>query len=433
MNLEQIKKENRVINLFCELAEIPSPSGNEKQVADRIKEIFNMHEISVKSDNYGNIIAKIPASAGCKHIEPLLLSAHMDVVGGSEPVILQLSKDKVYIETDKTRTLGADNKAGVAAIMDLLISLNALDSSVLHGVIEATFTKDEEMGMTGIRNLDTTKLKSKYVLVADGAKLGEHDISGAGFTNIYISVTEGKGGHSGINISDPTRINAIKVLTEIDSKIPQGVFKQTEQGVITSINAAVIAGGSSGGYLNEALKDVLLKKQKNISEKYSAKNIMKTITNESPLNIIASDAYSSYSLRSSELESESELLALIENIVQEAQNKYKDKIKIELVIKKHLKPFLKAENNKLSLAINNAAEKLELNSKESVFHAGAETHIYANEKINEKGEKFLPVLVGLANIENMHSSDEKLDWKSLIKGRDWLETTINEFYKIWEK
>ncbi|MEI7473886.1 MAG: M20/M25/M40 family metallo-hydrolase [bacterium] len=435
MNLEQIKKEHRVIDLFCELAEIPSPSGKEKQVSERIIEILSIHGIAAKYDTFGNVIAKIPASSGCKNIPSLLLSAHMDVVGGSDAVNLKLSKNGVFIETDKTRTLGADNKAGVAAIMDLLIGLNSLDSKTSHGMLEATFTKDEEMGMTGIRNLDTSKLKSKYVIVADGEKLGEHDVAGAGFTNVYINVTGGKGGHSGINISDIDRISAIKILTEIDSKIPQGVFKQTDKGVVTSINAGVIIGGSAGGYFNEAIKDTIanIKTQKNILPKYAAKEAMKTISQESPLNIISSEAYISYSLRSSEIEPEEELLNIIKNIVSETEKKYNGKIKVEVVIQKHLKPFLKSENNPLSKAISIAANNLEINSKESVFHAGAETHIYANEKTNEKGEKFLPILVGLANIENMHSSDEKLDWKSLAKGREWLEETINEFSKLWNE
>lgn len=435
MNLEQIKKENKVISLFCELAEIPSPSGKEKKLSDRVLDILKINDISCGYDSFGNVIAKIPASTGAKNIPSLLLSAHMDVVGGSDPININLSNDGLFIETDKKRTLGADNKAGVAAIIDLLISLNSLDSKVIHGPIEATFTKDEEQGMSGIKNLDTSKLKSKYAIIADGAYLGEHDTSGAGFTNIYISVKKGIGGHSGIDISDASRINAIKVLTEIDSKIPQGVYKSTEEGVVTSINAGVIIGGSAGSYMYEALKEINNNKKtlKEISEKYLSTKIMETIGRETSLNIISSEAYSSYSLRSSELQPEEELIALINNIVQETQVKYGKNIEINIDIKSHLKPFLKSENNPLSNAINQAASNIELNSKESVFHAGAETHILSNEKCNGMGEKFEPVLVGLANIENMHSSDEKLDWKSLIIGRQWLEEIVKEFYKTWNK
>ena len=55
----------------------------------------------------------------------------------------------------------------------------------------------------------------------------------------------------------------------------------------------------------------------------------------------------------------------------------------------------------------------------TTFHAGAETHIYANET-NAKGEKFIPYLVGLATVCNMHTKDEYLDYKSILKGHELL-------------
>ena len=56
----------------------------------------------------------------------------------------------------------------------------------------------------------------------------------------------------------------------------------------------------------------------------------------------------------------------------------------------------------------------------SSFHAGAETHIYANEK-NKHGEQFCPYLVGLATVCNMHSDKEYVDYKTMLKGQELLE------------
>ena len=64
--------------------------------------------------------------------------------------------------------------------------------------------------------------------------------------------------------------------------------------------------------------------------------------------------------------------------------------------------------------------------KVSSFHAGAETHIYANET-NAQGEKFLPYLIGLATVCNMHSREENLDYKTLLKGQELL----SEIFKIF--
>ena len=62
------------------------------------------------------------------------------------------------------------------------------------------------------------------------------------------------------------------------------------------------------------------------------------------------------------------------------------------------------------------------------FHAGAETHIWAN-KFNKFGTKFKPLLLGGADIKNMHSSLETLDIKSLEKGAQWVQEIFKELNK----
>lgn len=435
MNLQELMKKHKLIDLFVELAEVPSPSKKEDLLIKKITEIMNIYGISHQKDSYGNIIAKIPATKGFNDVPPLLLSAHMDVVGGSEPVNIRLSPDGKFIETDKTRTLGADNKAGVAAILDLAIQINELGTETEHGPIEITFTKDEEMGMTGIHNLDTSKIQSKYAIIADGEYLGEHDAEGAGFTNIYITIKNGKGGHSGINIDDPARINAIKVLSELDAQIPQGAYKKDERGVVTSINAGVCVGGSANTSVAEMVKDAyqLGKENKQIPEKYTSAQMLDTINKDSAVNIINTDARIAYSLRSSEPESEQELINKIKQTVSETNKKYSGKIDITMTVEQHLKPFVKSEDSFLCDVIQKAGELTKISCPPGSFHAGAETHVLANEKLNAKNEKFIPVIIGVANLENIHSSDEKIDWESFINGRKWLEDIIVTFAKEYKK
>ncbi|HSA06630.1 MAG TPA: M20/M25/M40 family metallo-hydrolase [Candidatus Gastranaerophilales bacterium] len=257
MEIKDLRAKYKLIDLFLELCEIPSPPLKEEKVSEKILSVFRKNNISAEYDEYKNIIAKIPGTKRCESLQPLLLSAHMDVVGGSEEVITRISADEKYIETDKTRTLGADNKAGVAAILDLAINLACPENKIEHAPLEIIFTRDEEKGMTGIRNLDASKLKSKYAIIADGENLGELDNQGAGFTDVYIKIHQGKGGHSGINIHEKDRISAIKVLSELDSMIPQGVYKYNSQNeVITSINAGVCIGGTADTCLSEIIKEV---------------------------------------------------------------------------------------------------------------------------------------------------------------------------------
>ncbi|OGI00951.1 MAG: hypothetical protein A2Y25_06725 [Candidatus Melainabacteria bacterium GWF2_37_15] len=386
MKLEELRKKYKLIDLFVHLCEIPSPSLGEAELAEKIMVIFKENNIFAEYDDYKNVIARIPGTGS-----PILLSAHMDVVGDSKPVNIRLSEDGKYIETDKTRTLGSDNKAGVAAIIDLAISLENID----HGPIEITFTRDEEKGMSGIRNLDTSKLQSKYAIIADGGHLGELDIEGAGFTNIHIKVHGGKGGHSGINIHETDRISAIKVLAEVMSQIPQGVYKSDSKGTITSINAGLCTGGEvETGFLN----------------------------------VIASNAEVSYSLRSSEPDNEQELLGKIQKIIQEINSKYNGLINIDMEVEPHLMPFVRSNDDFLPSIIVQAAQKLNIKCCPASFHAGAETHVLANEKKNSNNEQFSPVIVGLADLENIHSSDEKIDWESFLRGRQWLEEIVVRFY-----
>ncbi len=395
MKLDELRKKYNLIDLFVTLCEIPSPSMEELQVSEKIMSIFRQNNIHAEYDDYKNIIAHIPGTNKYKEVPPILLSAHMDVVGDGRPVKTRLSSDGKYIETDKTRTLGADNKAGVAAIMDLALNL----ADIEHGPIEITFTRDEEKGMTGVRRLDTTKLYSKYALVADGERLGEADIEGAGFTKVKIQIHSGKGGHSGINIHETDRISAIKVLSEVIVAIPQGVYKaDKEKGTITSINAGLCTGGEvKTGFLN----------------------------------VIASGAKAEYSIRSSQPDNEQELLDKIQGKIQEINSKYKDKIQVDIEITPHLSPFVKSEDEFLTNIIVKAAKNLHISCTPGSFHAGAETHVLANEKQNAKNEFFNPMIIGLADLENIHSCDEKIDWQSFLKGKQWLEEIVKEYFEAY--
>ena len=89
MDIQDLRKENSIIDLFCTLVEIPSPSLGEDNVATEILTILLSNGIEVKKDGYGNVIARIPATDPSK--KPMLLSAHMDVVGDDSPINIILN------------------------------------------------------------------------------------------------------------------------------------------------------------------------------------------------------------------------------------------------------------------------------------------------------------------------------------------------------
>ena len=61
----------------------------------------------------------------------------------------------------------------------------------------------------------------------------------------------------------------------------------------------------------------------------------------------------------------------------------------------------------------------EKNIRPLSIHAGAEANIYAHKK-NARGRTLEPLLLGVANLHAIHSTRERMDWRSLIRGRDWV-------------
>ena len=387
MNIEELRKENDLTNLFCSLAEIPSPSLHEGKVIDWICNYCATNNLKCEKDDYNNIYITVEATDPAK--QPILLSSHLDVIGDDSPVEIFLDGDLIKA---KDRTLGADDKAGVANALYFATKLNNR-KDLKHGGLELHFTRDEESGMTGIKNTDFTKIKSKYVLVLDSDTLGQFMTSGASYVTAYLKVKTLKGGHSGVDIADNTRENAAKLIADLISEMPQGVFYSEDDKVVTSCNI----GGILAGDINVT-------------------------------NIINTDAQATYSIRSSRKDKENELMELMQEAVNAFNHEYKDIAFATLNFVEKMPMFEENEDKYLPKLFAKAAKQAGVTPEISSFHAGAETHIYANEQ-NAQGEYFSPYLVGLATVCNMHSNKEYVDYKTMIKGQELLQILFEEFNK----
>ena len=384
MLIVDLREQNKLIDLFCTLAEIPSPSMKEEKVIEWLENYCKDHSLEYRLDDYKNVLIKIPATDNTK--PPLLLSAHMDVIGDDSPVVTYLDGDLIRA---KGRTLGADDKAGLANALYFAAELSK--SNIPHGELELVFTRDEENGASGIRNIEFDKLNSKYVLVLDSDSLGQLMTSGASYTTVKIHVNSFKGGHSGIDIADTTRENAAKLIADIVSNLPQGVYYSKDGEVITSCNI----GGITSGNINVT-------------------------------NIINTAADASYSIRSSSRDMENELKDRMLFEIEDFNRQYKGVAEAKITFEEHLPPFEKADDDYIPILFEAVAKKTGVKPEISSFHAGAETHIYAN-RTNSKGEKFLPFLVGLADVQNMHSAEENVNYKSIIKGQELLKAFYDAY------
>ena len=403
-------RENELLDIFCTLVQIPSPSKHEEKVIEWIKSFAQEHNIKCESDAYSNLYLKIPATDTSK--QSILLSAHMDVVGDDSPI--ELIIDEQFIKA-KDRTLGADDKAGVACA--LLLAKKLVNSDLKHGGLEILFTRDEETGMSGIEHAEFNRINSKYVMVLDADKLGQLQISGAGYTNAKIKVCALKGGHSGIDIADETRLNAAKLACELINEFPQGCYYKDETGVITSCNIGAIVGGG----IQNAVKAL-------VNENIDSKNYISEIINRSSTNIINTLAEISYSIRSSNLAKEQELKDIMVDCINRFNEKYQGLASAEIEFSIHLLPFEKSGDDLIPQVHTEASQLAGIKNSGESFHAGAETHIYAH-NVNKNGEKFIPFLVGSADVYNMHSAEERVDYHTLIKGFEVLENFFNVFNK----
>ena len=340
----------------------------------------------------------------------------MDVVGDASPINIRVSKDRKFIETDKKRTLGADDKAGVSAAIYLALHL-AKHPEIKHGGLELIFTKDEEQNMSGIHHIDFNTVESEYILVLDADRLGQIQISGASYTNGMLTVEALKGGHSGIDIGDKTRLNAVKLIAELINEIPQGEYKRNEFGTVTSLNIGCVIGGG--------VEPVI---QKLAQKGTEFDSYIEHVANNSLTNIINTKAKASYSIRSSEEENENQLITEIKDIVKKFNEKYDGLAKAEFVAKTKMKAFEKSDDDTIPEICVQACQNIGIKGEVSSFHAGAETHIYAHGK-NKNGQTFKPYLLGLADIHNMHSANEMMDIETFLKGYEFLKESFLLFNK----
>ncbi len=383
--LENLRQNEELIDIFYNLTSIPSPSLHEEKVVEWVRGYCEKEGLHFETDSYNNVIIKLPATDPSKPL--MALSSHMDVVGDDSPVTPILEGDFIHANN---RTLGGDDKFGMSSALKLLKDIK--NSDVKHGGLEVVFTRDEENGMSGIHNFDFNKLNSKYVIVCDADEFGVLQVSGASYCNGHVEISC-KGGHSGIEIADKTKPNAAKLMAELCNNIPQGVYYEDETGVVTSINL----GGIKAGDIKVT-------------------------------NVLNPYAEATYSIRSADLSKENELIAKIQDIIAEFNKKYDGIAKAVGTFKQKMPAFEKSNDTYIPEVFEKAAKKLGVKYAINSFHAGAETHIYCQHK-NAKGETFIPFLMGLADLYNMHSADEKIDYKSFLKGYELLKTFFFEFNK----
>lgn len=122
---------------------------------------------------------------------------------------------KTIISSDGTTLLGADDKAGVAVIMELA-NILAENPSVAHGEVKIAFTPDEEVGR-GTDFFDIGRFGADGAYTVDGGGLGELEYENFNAASAKVSV-RGKSVHPGS--AKGVMVNANLVIMELQSMLP---------------------------------------------------------------------------------------------------------------------------------------------------------------------------------------------------------------------
>ena len=239
--------QKRVLKEFFTLVSIRCSTLDEREIADLLtKRLRDLGAAEIHEDgagkalggNTGNIVANFKGTVA--DVPTVMLTAHMDCV---EPCanINPVLKDGV-IRSDGTTILGADDKAGVVAILETLRCLK--EQNIPHGDLQIVFTVAEEGGVNGSRCLDTSLLHADlgYTLDTHG-HAGTAAFKAPGKNQLVVRIV-GKAAHAGI---DPEAgRNAITAAGRVLTAVPQGRIDAE-----TTCNVGKIAGGTATNVVAE--------------------------------------------------------------------------------------------------------------------------------------------------------------------------------------
>ena len=237
---------------------------------------------AIEMDEWGYVFATIPSNSSTENLPTICFCSHMDTAPDcsgtnvkpivhrnytGQPIVLPDDNNQV-ITTDRhpylkekigddlitasgLTLLGADDKAGVAIIMDFVHFIQQ-NPTIPHGPIRVLFTPDEEVGR-GVEKLDMKKLNADYGYTLDGGKLG--DIEDETFSADAVKVTiHGISAHPGY--AKNKMVNAMKVASEFITALPKDKWSpETTQDREGFVHPVSIEGGLETATIQFIIRD----------------------------------------------------------------------------------------------------------------------------------------------------------------------------------
>jgi tripeptide aminopeptidase len=245
-----------------------------------VEELKSMGIADAELDEHGYVYATIPATTEkqvpvicfCSHVDTspdcsgenvnpqmqlnyqgndiVLKNDSSQVIRFAEHPALKRQIGNDIITTDGTTLLGADNKAGVAEIMDAANFLMQ-HPEIKHGKVRILFTPDEEIGR-GVDKCDMNKLGADFGYTVDGETLGQLENETFSADGVQV-VVRGFPTHPGF--AKNKMENSMKIASEIISRLPKNKTPETTEGKQGFIHPVSVSGTLEETKINFIIRD----------------------------------------------------------------------------------------------------------------------------------------------------------------------------------
>ncbi len=237
--------QKRLVSTFLSLVRVKSIPKRERAAADLVRKMLGRMGLRSFFDgagraiggDCGNLYSFVKATD--KKLPSVFLNAHIDTVDHKGEIRPVIRKGVIY--SDGTTILGADCKAGVAAIIEAVRIIK--EKRLPHGGIKLCFTVAEEIGLVGAKRAVAAHIKADFGLVIDGGSVEQVINRAPSQFSLEAKIT-GRAAHAGVR---PEKgINAIKVASEAISRMKIGRIDKE-----TTANIGIISGGTATNIVPE--------------------------------------------------------------------------------------------------------------------------------------------------------------------------------------
>ena len=193
--------KKRLLEEFFELVKIDSETKDERAIADILThkmesfgfDVFEDASAEQTGHGSGNLIASMKGTV--EGAQPIYFTCHMDTVTPGIGIKPELHDDG-YVYSDGTTILGADDKAGIAALFEMIRTVK--EQNLPHGDIQFIITAGEESGLVGAKEMDASLIKANYGYAIDSdGEVGGIVIAAPHQAKLWTTI-HGKTAHAGV-------------------------------------------------------------------------------------------------------------------------------------------------------------------------------------------------------------------------------------------